>query len=313
MKQTDRLDPAMLVSMAFVGYPSTVHLEGSRLQQGDKKRLIQPLAGLAGKNVVIEEKLDGANSGLSFSEGGDLLLQSRGHYLLGSNRERQFGPLRRWAEFHSDALLDRLEDRYQMFGETCYAKHSVFYDAMPHWFHEFDLWDRKDNCFLSTSRRRELLVDSPVLSVPVLYEGPMPTDPAMLWSLVRPSLAKTTEWRTTFEQTVGRQGLPLPLCWKQTDRDDKGEGLYLKVEDGDHVLGRFKLVRHTFTQTILDSESHHQRRPIIPNVLAPAVDLYAPQPTVTWDNLGLKTLHSIEALALQVDGVAVDTKRRIRP
>lgn len=312
MEKLNGLDPAQLVSMAFLGYPSTVHLEGSRLQLGDKKRLVQPLTGLAGQHVVIEEKLDGANSGLSFTAGADLLLQSRGHYLLGSNRERQFGPLRRWAEVHSDALLERLEDRFQMFGETCFAKHSVFYDAMPHWFHEFDVWDRKERCFLSTPRRRELLADSPVLSVPVLYEGPMPTDPALLWSLVRPSLAKTPDWRAAFERAVERQGLPLALCWKQTDQDDKGEGLYLKVEEGDRVVGRFKLVRHSFTQTILDSGSHHQRRPIIPNTLADGVDLFAPRPLVSWEDLGLHTVRSLDELQAGFAPAATN-RRRTRP
>lgn len=96
-----------------------------------------------------------------------------------------------WAMAHESALLERLEDRFVMYGEWCFAKHSIFYDRLPHYFHEFDIWDRKESHFLSTPRRHALLSDMPVLSVPVLYAGEMPTDPKLLWKLVRPSLAKS--------------------------------------------------------------------------------------------------------------------------
>jgi hypothetical protein len=63
------------------------------------------------------------------------------------------------------------------------------------------------------------------------------------------------------------------------------------------VLARYKLVRHDFIQTILDSGSHHARRPILPNQLADGVDLYAPVLGVTWETLGIRTVTSLEELA----------------
>jgi hypothetical protein len=75
-------------SLEIYKYPRTPHLEGSRLQPGDDASDQMPLAQLAGRHVVIEEKLDGANCGLSFGAAGDLLLQSRGHYLAGGGSER---------------------------------------------------------------------------------------------------------------------------------------------------------------------------------------------------------------------------------
>ena len=154
-------------------YPRTPHLEGSRLQPGDSAA-DQARCSLAGRHVVIEEKLDGANAGLSFSGAADLLLQSRGHYLTGGGRERQFNLFKQWAAAHEARLLHALEDRYVMYGEWTYSKHSVFYDCLPHHFHEFDVYDRREGVFLSTPRRHALLGGSPVLSVPVLYAGPMP-------------------------------------------------------------------------------------------------------------------------------------------
>ena len=64
-------------------YPRTPHLEGSRLQPGDEDLSQVPFSYIKGKHLVVEEKIDGANTAISFSEDGELLLQSRGHYLTG--------------------------------------------------------------------------------------------------------------------------------------------------------------------------------------------------------------------------------------
>ncbi len=283
-------------TLSILKYPRTPHLEGSRLQAGDNASDQVPLKVLAGQHVVIEEKLDGANAGISFNGAGDQLLQSRGHYLVGGGSERQFNLFKVWAAAHGAALLERLEDRFVVYGEWTYAKHSVFYDQLPHHFHEFDMLDRETGQFLSTPRRHALLQGSPVLSVPVLYEGLMPTDPALLWALVQPSLAKSRAWRQSFDLTVQREGLPPQLCWQQTNNSDLAEGLYLKVEADGQVVARYKLVRQDFLQTILDSGSHHSQRPMIANGLAPGVDLYAPQPSVSWEDLSLHTIRSLDAL-----------------
>lgn len=269
-------------SLTLLKYPRTPHLEGSRLQPGDAQQDHVRLATLNGAHAVIEEKLDGANAAVSFTGAGTLLLQSRGHYLTGGGRERQFALLRQWATAHEGRLLERLEDRYVMYGEWLHAKHSVSYDRLPHYFCEFDVFDRVDGVFLSTPRRRLLLRDSPVVSVPVLHAGTMPASVKKLRALVQVSLAKSARWREAFEAQVHRQGLDLKIAWQQTDKSDLAEGLYVKVENEREVLGRFKWVRPDFVQTILDSGSHHSTRPLIPNGLAACVDLYVPVPAITW-------------------------------
>lgn len=286
-----------LHSIPLLKYPRTPHLEGSRLQAGDSAHDQVPLKDLAGQYVVIEEKIDAANTGLSYSLDAGLLLQSRGHYLAGGASERQFNLFKRWAQAHENALFDVLEDRFVMYGEWAYAKHSVWYDALPHFFHEFDLLDRATGKFLSTRKRHQVLGHAPVLSVPVLYEGLMPTDPRQLWKLVRRSLAKTPTWKENLEAAIAREKLPRALCWQQTDTSDAAEGLYLKVEDEHHVLARYKLVRSDFVQTILDSGSHHSRRPVLPNELAAEADLYSPSLALTWEDLGLRTVRGLDELA----------------
>ncbi|CUJ34961.1 Uncharacterised protein [Achromobacter xylosoxidans] len=272
-------------SLELFRYPRTPHLEGSRLQEGDHGHDHVPYRDLRGLRLVVEEKLDGANTGISFSPAGDLLLQSRGHYLVGGGRERQFNFIKAWAQAHAGWLLQRLEDRYVMYGETLSKKHSVFYDALPHHFFEFDVLDRRTGAFLSTAARRELLAGGPVLSVPVLYDGLAPARLADLKALLRPSLAKTARWRDAFEATVRREGLDLALAWRQCDKSDLSEGLYIKVEADGRTLGRYKWVRADFVQAILAADKHHSEQPYVPNQLAPGVDLYAPRPRVDWDTL----------------------------
>src|SRR5512147_1209569 len=105
-------------------YPRTQHIEGSRLQPGDEDLEAVPFRDIAGRHLVVEEKIDGANCGISFSPGGELLLQSRGHYLTGGARERHYNLFKQWASTHAAAIYDRLGDRYVLYGEWLYAKHT---------------------------------------------------------------------------------------------------------------------------------------------------------------------------------------------
>ena len=138
---------------AFIKYPRTPHLAGSRLQPGDDTSGQIPVSSLSGGTLVWEEKVDGANAAISFPEG-RLVLQSRGHVLAGGGREAQFALFKAWASCHEQHLSVILGRRYILYGEWCYAKHTVFYDALPHFFLEFDLFDRERNIFLSTAARR---------------------------------------------------------------------------------------------------------------------------------------------------------------
>ena len=268
-------------------YPRTPHLQGSRYQPGDKGAPVS-YAALAGRFVVVEEKLDGANAGLSFDAGAELLLQSRGHYLdtrrMGG-RERQFNLFKQWGCAQEERLLGVLEDRYVMYGEFMHAKHSIFYDALAHLFCEFDIWDRASQAFLDTAARHALLRSVPVVSVPVLYAGLAPKRVEDLIALLGPSVARTARWRASFEAEVQRQALDLAQCWQQTDKSDHAEGLYIKVEEGGRVVGRYKFVRPDFTQTILDSGSHHSERPVLPNGLRDGVDLFAATLDKRWPGI----------------------------
>jgi len=254
-------------------YPRTHHLVGSRLQHGDHDLAAIPFASIRGRHVVAEEKMDGANAGVSFSTTGELLLQSRGHYLEGGPRERHFDLFKQWAHTHASALYAALSSRYVMYGEWLYAKHTCFYDALPHYFMEFDVYDRERGEFLSTPRRRAMLSPLPVVSVAVLWEG-APQQLRQLTQLVAPSRFKSASWRERLEASAQAAGVSPAQAIRETDMDAAMEGLYLKIEEDGCVRQRLKWVRPSFLSAILDSGTHWLARPIIVNQLAADVDLW---------------------------------------
>lgn len=228
----------------IIKYPRTPHLAGSRIQPGDEDLEVISRESLQDLILVIEEKLDGSNCGISFGDSGQLVLQSRGHILAGGPREKQFDLFKRWANHHVSTLRRLLEDRYVMYGEWLYARHTISYDQLPHYFLEFDLLDKKSNIFLTTAQRRSLLSGSPVVSAPLLATENVRN----LEALVTRSTCSSTETM---------------------------EGLYLKAESENHVVKRFKFVRDSFLQKVADSGEHWMERPIEPNRLRVGVDIFA--------------------------------------
>lgn len=259
---------------SLIKYTRTRHLEGSRLQEGDDGSDQTPYRFLAGKYIVVEEKIDGANSGVSFPQDAELHLQSRGHYLTGGWNERHFNMFKRWAAAFETDLYTILDDQFLMYGEWMYTKHTDFYDQLPHYFFEFDIYDRSSETFLSTAARRAMLKGSPVVSVPVLYEGIAPKTLKELLAMIKPSLYKTDNWRDNLAIAARRAGVDPERAAEETRDSNLMEGLYIKVEEGNKTVDRLKWVCPDFVQKILDSDSHWQSRPIIVNQLAPGVDIF---------------------------------------
>lgn len=263
------------MTLDIIKYPRTPHLTGSRLQPGDVDDGIG-LADLPDGLHIWEEKLDGANTGVFFDENANMVLQSRGHRMLGGARERQFDMLKAWASAHQDELFDVLGHRYVMYNEDLFVKHSSYYDCLPAYAFEEDILDKQTMTFLSTERRQALLAGTSFVSVPILHEGRI-TKALKLPEMVKRSLYCTEAWQDNLAVAAKAAGVDPAVALSQTDRSGLAEGLYLKIEDPKTgtVIGRYKWVRASFVQTILDSGSHWNERPIIQNGLAPGVDIFA--------------------------------------
>lgn len=255
----------------IIKYPRTPHLKGSRLQEGDEDLSQISFSALIGKRIAVEEKIDGANSAISFYEG-ELRLQSRGHFLTGGHRERHYEPLKIFAAANRGMLYDLLGNRYIMYGEWMYAKHKIFYDSLPHYFIEFDIFDKERGEFLDTPSRQAMLSGSGIVSVPLLYSGEFRSGRELL-SLLRGSEYITASHLRHLQEEAERLGLDPVEALLETPPEGLAEGLYVKVEEDGTVRERMKYVRHSFTQQKVSDAAWHSR-PIIPNRLKEGVSIY---------------------------------------
>jgi hypothetical protein len=239
----------------FVKYPRTPHLFGSRGTDDDKHMgEAESLRFVADGSLILEEKLDGTNVGIHFTEAGKMALQCRGH-LITEGMHPQYDLFKQWAVVKIPVLEDRLEDRYILFGEWVYARHSVHYRRLPHYFFEFDIYDKQARAFLDQERRRNLLEGSGIRTVPVLYRGAI--DRERLLALIGPS-----RFDSQFENPLTRR------------IDDQMEGLYLRTEAGGVVTGRAKVVRPEFVEQVKRS-AHWQYQAMTPNHLEEGADLWS--------------------------------------
>ncbi|HEX4608696.1 MAG TPA: RNA ligase family protein [Urbifossiella sp.] len=239
----------------FVKYPRTPHLFGSRGTADDKRLSARESAAfLADPSLVAEEKLDGTNVGLHFTAAGRLVLQCRGHEIT-AGMHPQYDLFKQWATGTRPVLEAMLGDRFILFGEWLYARHSVYYRALPHYFFEFDIYDKQEAAFLDLERRLAMLAGTGVHTVPVLHRGAAAE--AELRALVGPS-----RFDSAFEN---------PLTGRT---DDIMEGLYLRTEAGGRVTGRAKLVRPEFVERVKQSE-HWQHQAMVPNRLADGAGIWS--------------------------------------
>ena len=255
----------------IIKYPRTPHIQGSRLQPGDEDLRQRPFADIVGKHVVLEEKIDGANTAVSFTDEGELRLQSRGHFLTGGYRERHYNLLKQWGAVHKERLYGVLGHRYIMYGEWMYAKHTIYYDLLPHYFMEFDVLDRETGKFLDTPSRHELLKALPVCSVPVLSSGSFNSMDEVLRFLSDSCYISENHIEHLREDAL-RLGLDADRVCRETDAARTMEGIYIKVEENGEVVDRMKYVRASFLQTVEESQSHWLDRPIVPNRITSTID-----------------------------------------
>ncbi|TCO81270.1 RNA ligase [Plasticicumulans lactativorans] len=214
----------------FFRFPHTPHLAwlGRGTPRDDKVLSPAEVRDLLQGPVVVEEKLDGANLGVSVSREGTLRAQNRGQYLH-PPYAGQFARLGEWLARREDALFDALGEHLIAFGEWCAARHSLDYAALPDWWLLFDVYDRRAGRFWSTRRRDAWAQGLRVAVVPAVARGR--TSSAGLQELLRSQPSRF--------------------------RDGPMEGVVVRVEDDDWLLQRAKLVRTDFTQQI---EAHWRSR-----------------------------------------------------
>src|SRR4051812_11781146 len=94
----------------FFKFPHTPHLvwTGKKDIRGDKVLDSAELARFLSSDLIVEEKVDGTNVGISVSPRG-LRVQSRGSFVEPSDHP-QFAPLRGWLRSHETSLVELLDE-----------------------------------------------------------------------------------------------------------------------------------------------------------------------------------------------------------
>ena len=219
----------------FFKFPHTPHLIwlGDEAPRDDKVMSEEEAQRFLQGGVHVEEKVDGANIGLSLGPDGGIRVQNRGSYLSGK-AHRQFDPLWPWISIRQTTLIDALEPGLILFGEWCFAQHSIYYDQLPDWFLAFDVYDVQTEAFWCVERRDRFIDSLGLCRVPEVADG--------LFSL---------------SELVG-------LLGESRLTSGPMEGIYLRKEDSGRMLARAKIVRAEFAQNI---DEHWTKAPFRRNAL----------------------------------------------
>jgi hypothetical protein len=154
----------------FVRFPRTPHLsvDPEADIRDDKVLLPAEAQAFLSEEVIVEEKIDGENLGVSVVNG-RLTAQSRGSYVeLGG---KSFRGLESWLRPRASRIATALGFDLILFGEWTAAKHSVFYDELPDWLLLFDVYDRRSEGFLSPDDRDSFAEALQLAVVPRLAVG----------------------------------------------------------------------------------------------------------------------------------------------
>lgn len=246
----------------LVKYPRTTHLFDSGGSATTIDDLVLPnLESIiptfcdGQSTVIIEEKVDGANLGISLCPFlGQIMVQNRSHYIT-QGEHAQFSMIPAWIEEHKEALTRILrEGDLIIYGEWLAARHSIPYKKLPGYFIAFDIYCKSTGNFFSRQHFHS-----------TLHNTRIPVIPTIATRTFQPPKASGQK------ADYFRHELLALLDTKSKFRSDGGtvEGIVLRI-DGDNVeqgnashswlTHKFKVVRPDFVRGCGDG--HWTRRQI---------------------------------------------------
>ena len=204
----------------FFKFPRTCHLlnlgsatrDDLVLGDTDIKLYLTPPLDM---QLTVEEKIDGANLGVRIINNA-IHIQNRSHY-VNSSSHTQFKSLDKWISKHSIELHSLLKSNFILFGEWMAAKHSIHYKSLPDVFIAFDLYDINKGQFLSRHLFYSKLNQT---SIPVINK-------------------LTVDFKSV-------QDIEASVQQPSMYYDGKIEGIYLRLDKGDYLFSRSKVVRSDF-------------------------------------------------------------------
>lgn len=177
-------------------YPRTYHFPFSPGATNDDK-VLQNIDHLLNVPLIITEKMDGSNVCLS-KEG----CFARSHN--GPPTHRSFG---RYKALHA-SIKHLIPNNLSLYGEWCFAKHSIYYDKLPAFFLLFGIKDT--NGWGSWSGVEYWAKNLGLVTVPVIHHNITFETVGSLESFITGEATKVSECGVTREGVVVRFRMGLP-------------------------------------------------------------------------------------------------------
>lgn len=211
-------------------FPRTRHLANlGSMSRDDLIYTAKELADFLSLDLVVEEKVDGANLGIFYDhDTKKIKAQNRSHF-VDSSYHSQFKLLDKWISSHTTELMEIFDKgSYIIFGEWVYLKHSINYTKLPDYFIAYDIYDRSNDVFLSRPECENMLKHTTLHMTPIIYSGKANID--KLKGLVNS---------------------------ESSYYDGPVEGVYVRAFENDIVKYRGKIVRSNFICGDVDGNVNH--------------------------------------------------------
>ncbi len=179
-------------------------------------------------DLTIEEKVDGANTGMLLFEGHPII-RNRNHLLNKAFIQRKTAAKMQFASIHNwfyanmpkfEAVNDSVGFAASIYGEWLFAVHGIEYTALPELWVPYDIYDWEHHKFLPSTKARTVLADAGFFVPPLVHQGRV----------------------QSYEQLEA-------FCEEKSFwSDERREGVYIKVNDDDQMVARFKMVRADYIQ-----------------------------------------------------------------
>lgn len=212
-------------------YPRTYHLPFSPGTTSDD-RILKNTNHFEGLEIVVSDKIDGENTGMTSNLCHARSLDSKHH------SSRNFVKA-----LHGQICHD-IPDGWKIFGENVYAKHSIHYTNLQSYFYVFGVYDDKDQC-LSWDETVEFANMLGLLTTPVLYRG--------IWDEQKVKACWTG--KSTVSPGDQQEGYVVRVT-KSFPYDAQDDGLFSQF------TAKYVRARHVQTS------SHWLQDAIIPNILS---------------------------------------------
>lgn len=211
-------------------FPRIPHLRPNGSGDADDLHLTEAAARRwFGPDLIVEEKLDGANVAVWIDEEECLHCAGRGG-ARAMDRAHQFGRLRAWMASSAVALRHLLKPHEVLYGEWLYLQHTVRYDRLPDLLCVLDLWTPAGG-FTAAGERDRRCQEVALWAAPSVFRGAL-RGAGSLESLSRQSTVGPGHMEGLILRREGQSQLTERVKWLRPD--------FARLDDAEWARGRPK-------------------------------------------------------------------------